>query len=62
MNGRRDIDLAQAGFWERIGHWPLTATDTEPYGVEFLSDACFVQAEHSFRMLNTRFGEGEHAR
>lgn len=49
MNGRRDIDLAQAGFWERIGHQPLTAADTEPYGVEFLSDG------RRHRMVRRRF-------
>jgi hypothetical protein len=38
------IDPTQAGFWERIGHRPLTAADTEPYGVEFLTDGRRLRA------------------
>jgi hypothetical protein len=34
----RGIDPTQAGFWGLIGHRPLTRADTEPYGVEFLTD------------------------
>ena len=34
----RHIDPAQAGFWQLLGHRPLTREDTESYGVEFLTD------------------------
>ena len=32
------IDPMQAQFWASIGGRPLTAVDTEPYGVEFVTD------------------------
>jgi hypothetical protein len=37
VRGTRLLDSSQSGFWEGIGR-PLTRDDTEPYGVEFLSD------------------------
>lgn len=37
VRGTRLLDPTQAGFWEVIGR-PLTRDDTEPYGVEFLTD------------------------
>lgn len=38
MSDGRLIDPAQAGFWDRLSDRPPTRADTEPYGVEFLTD------------------------
>jgi hypothetical protein len=37
VRGTRLLDASQSGFWDVIGR-PLARNDTEPYGVEFLSD------------------------